>query len=94
MAKCQIVYWQDIPSVVEVGKGRKRHKVQLSERFQALIDTVAMKKNLVGTDAYLEHWHKESIEERDGTPEAIANNLAEELEARFKEIRDTAMAKI
>jgi len=68
--------------------------LQLSERFQALIDTVAMKKNLVGTDEYLEHWHKEGIGERDGTPEAIATQLAEELEADFREIRDKAMAEL
>ncbi len=92
MARCQIVYWQDIPSVVEVRVGRKSHKVQLSERFQALIDTVAMKKELVGTDEYLEHWHKETVGERDGTVEDIATAMAEELEAQFRDIRDTAMA--
>lgn len=93
MARCQIVYWQDIPSVVEVRVGRKSHKVQLSERFQALIDTVAMKKELVGTDEYLEHWHKETVGERDGSLEDIATTMAEEIEAQFREIRDTAMAK-
>lgn len=94
MARCQIVYWQEIPSVVEVRQGRKSHKLQLSERFQALIDTVAMKKDLVGTDEYLEHWHKESIGERDGNPEQIATAIAEEIEGRFKEIRDAAMQEL
>lgn len=94
MARCQIVYWQDIPSVVEVRVGRKSHKIQLSERFQALIDTVAMKKELVGTDEYLEHWHKETVGERDGALEDIAATMAEEIEAQFREIRDTAMAKV
>ena len=94
MARCLVVYWQDIPSVVEVRVGRKSHKLQLSERFQALIDTVAMKTGLVGTDEYLTHWRKDEIDEREGTPETIAATLAEEFEGRFREIRDQVMAKV
>ena len=56
MAQYTVVYWQEIPSVVEAKQGRKRHKEQLSERFQELIDAVAMRKGLFGTDEYLEEW--------------------------------------
>ena len=58
MAKYTVLYWQDIPSLVEVRQGRKRHKVQLSERFQELIDKVAMRKGFFGADNYLEQWRR------------------------------------
>jgi len=94
--RCQIVYWQEIPSLVEVRKGRKvAHKEMLSERFQALIDTVAMKTGLEGTDAYLEQWRKApvDVEIEDGADaESLARKVAADLEDDFRNIRDKAMA--
>jgi len=94
--RCQIVYWQEIPSLVEVRKGRKvAHKEMLSERFQALIDTVAMKTGLEGTDAYLEQWRKApvDVEIAEGADaEALAKQVAADLEDDFRSIRDKAMA--
>jgi len=94
--RCQIVYWQEIPSLVEVRQGRKVvHKKMLSERFQALIDTVAMKTGLEGTDAYLEQWRKEPITAADAQDaETMAETVAGELEDNFRDIRDKAMASI
>lgn len=92
--RCQVVYWQDIPSLVEVRKGRKVvHKEMLSERFQALIDTVAMKTGLEGTDAYLEQWRKDPVEvTSDKTePAEMAQEIAQKFEDDFREIRDRAM---
>lgn len=94
--RCQIVYWQQIPSLVEVRKGRKvAHKEMLSERFQALIDTVAMKTGLEGTDAYLEQWRKEpadvEIAESDDA-QSLATRVAQGIEDDFRAIRDKAMA--
>ena len=54
MAKYSILYWQEIPSVVEATDGAGTSKQQLSSRFQELIDLIAMKRGLAGTDAYLE----------------------------------------
>jgi len=94
--RCQIVYWQEIPSLVEVRKGRKvAHKEMLSERFQALIDTVAMKTGLEGTDAYLEQWRKApvDVEIAEGADaESLAKQVAADLEDDFRNIRDKAMA--
>ena len=38
MAKVQILYWEDIPSVVEARDENGVHKELLSERFQEVID--------------------------------------------------------
>ena len=93
MAKVTILYWQDIPSVVEAREGREVHKELLSERFQELIDLVAMKKNMAGTDDYLNHWTKGSPTTVEGSPEEAARKVKEELEARYKEIRKEELAK-
>lgn len=94
--RCQIVYWQQIPSLVEVRKGRKvAHKEMLSERFQALIDTVAMKTGLEGTDAYLEQWRKEPFEvevSESDDAQSLAIRVAQGIEDDFRAIRDKAMA--
>jgi hypothetical protein len=49
----QVLYWQDVPSLVKAPDGSKR---QLPEWFQQEIDRRAMEQGLVGSDTYLEHW--------------------------------------
>ena len=92
MATYQILYWQDIPSVVEARDDAGVKKEQLSQRFQELIDLVAMKKQMAGTDAYLEQWNKGPRQDRDGGAEEVAKSIAEEFEARFETIRSEAIA--
>jgi hypothetical protein len=41
VAKCSILSWQDIPSMVEARDESGSHKIQLSARFQELIDMIA-----------------------------------------------------
>gem|GEM_PF-238372 len=91
LAKFRILYWQQIPSVVEAtdDKGSK-HKEQLSARFQELIDSIAMRKKMVGTDAYLEGWRRSRPEKRDGDAIDVAKAVASELESAFDEIARTA----
>ncbi len=91
MAKVTILYWQDIPSMVEARDRDGRHKIQLSARFQELIDRVAMKRKLAGTDAYLTQWSKGSPEDRAGSAEETAKAVAAELEARYESIREAAL---
>lgn len=91
MARYTILYWQDIPSLVEVRQGRKRQKVQLSERFQELIDKMAMRKGLFGTDSYLEEWRRGETKTRDGSPEEVVQAVAAELESQYQDIEDKAM---
>ena len=93
MAKVTILYWQEIPSVVEARDRSSRHKIELSQRFQELIDLVAMKKKLAGTDEYLVQWRKGRPEEHEGEAEAVAKTVAEGLESRYEEIRAEEIAK-
>jgi hypothetical protein len=65
----QVLYWQDVPSVVKAADGSKR---QLPDAFQQEIDRRAMEQGLVGSDAYLEHWH---WEEREGTLDEVVAEL-------------------
>jgi hypothetical protein len=94
MAKVVVVCWQDIPSLVEVRDGASVAKQQLSARFQELIDIVAMRKKLVNSDAYLEHWNRRKGGERAGDVTAIAAAVAAELENKYDEVRAKAIAEI
>ena len=93
MTKVTILYWQEIPSVVEARDRSGRHKIELSSRFQELIDLIAMKKELAGTDEYLVHWRKGRPEEYEGNAEAAARNVAEGIELRYESIRAGEIAK-
>tara|TARA_A100001011_G_C14168465_1_gene781386 strand:- start:413 stop:691 length:279 start_codon:yes stop_codon:yes gene_type:complete len=92
MAKYQVVRWQEIPSLVEAKDGNGVKKIQLSDKFQALIDEAAMRRELAGTDAYLEEWNKTKAEERDGDAETVVKIVADEIEVRFAEIRDEVLS--
>ena len=91
MAKYTILYWKDIPSVVEASDATDSAKVQLSERFQVLIDSVAMKLGLDSTDEYLEQWDHGDEQERAGSAREVADAVARELEAKFGDFRDRGL---
>jgi cvfA/B/C family virulence factor len=77
--RVQVLYWQDIPSVVRVGDAKR----QLPEWFQQEIDRVAMEQGLLGSDAYLEQWEWRDFGERDGDPSVAADEVEAELVARY-----------
>ena len=81
MARFQILYWQDVPSVLQAfaddGSSVKR---QLPDWFQQEIDRQAMEQGLVGSDAYLEQWHWGEVDERPGTPDEVLDALERELQ--------------
>jgi len=91
VAKYQVLYWKDIPSVIEASDGSGSAKVQLSERFQMLIDSVAMRLGLASTDAYLDQWKHGDEQERPGSPGDVAKAVAQELEAKFPEFRERGL---
>ena len=91
MAKYHILFWQDIPSVVEAKDGEATQKEMLSQRFQDLIDLVAMKKGLAGTDAYLEGWARGDPIEREGTAQEVAAAVKDEFESQFDTIKAAAL---
>lgn len=92
MSKIVLISWQEIPSLVEAKAGRKRHKVQLSEPFQELIDLIAMKRGLDGSDDYLLHWNRTSLDDSELEPEAAAEAVATEIEATYEAVKSAALA--
>lgn len=91
MASFRVLYWHQIPSVVEAKDERGgKHKEQLSPRFQELIDSIAMRRKIVGTDAYLEGWRRSRPKERKGEAVEVAKAVVGELEETFEEIAQAA----
>lgn len=87
MAEYSVIYWQDIPSLVEARDETETVKVPLTQRFQELIDAVAMREGLAGTDEYLDHWRQENPQPREGSAQAVAEAVATELEGQFADLR-------
>ncbi len=85
MASYQVIAWRGVPAVVEARDGGGTVARQLSERFQSLIDSVAMQLGLEDSDAYLEQWTRGEVAERPGTAEEVADAVAADLENRFPE---------
>jgi len=92
MTKLTLLCWQEIPSVVEAKGTDGTHKIELSQRFQELIDLIAMKRGLGGTDEYLLHWVKEKQGETEEAAREAAEALAAEIEASYEKIRADALA--
>lgn len=83
MARVQILYWQDVPSLVKAfdddGTPTSR---QLDQWFQQEIDRRAMAQGLVGSDAYLEGWNWGEPEDRPGTVDETLAVVEQELAAQ------------
>lgn len=92
VTKVSVLCWQEIPSVVEAKDGKDTHKIELTLRFQELIDLIAMKRGLDGTDEYLMHWNKEARPEADGAPRDVAKSVADEIESQYERIKADAIA--
>jgi cvfA/B/C family virulence factor len=90
MATFRIIAWRDIPASVEAQDGQEQVTVPLSERFQALIDTVAMRTGAHQDDSYLEAWDARAGE-RPGSARDVGAAIAAELEARFPEFTQRAL---
>jgi hypothetical protein len=75
MTRVEVLWWQDIPSVVKAGDVKR----QLPDWFQQEIDRVAMERGLLGSDAYLEHWEWREHCDHDGTPAEAVDEVVEEL---------------
>lgn len=91
MAEYRITYWNDIPSQVDAFDGAERIRMPLGDRFQALIDAVAMRDGAAGTDAYLEGWRVGPVASRPGPPREVAEAVAADLEAQFAQFRAASL---
>ena len=80
MTRVQVLYWQEIPSLVRAtAEDGTEVSRQLPDWFQQEIDRVAMEQGLIGSDAYLEQWAWRELEERDGSPSEVCDAVEAEL---------------
>ena len=94
MVKQTLVYWRDIPAQVIVQRGRKREKVQLSERFIEAIDRAAMRAGKGSSDLYLAEWRREtSTLQTDADIRELAEAQARKFESEFSDARLLAMIR-
>jgi hypothetical protein len=91
MATYRVIAWKGIPASVEAQDGADAVSVELSERFQMLIDSVAMQRGLSGSDEYLESWARGDPQDHPGTAREVADAVAADLEARFAEFASRAL---
>ncbi len=83
MTRIQVLYWQELPSLLRAtAEDGTQVSRQLPDWFQQEIDRVAMEQGLVGSDAYLEHWHWVELEERDGAAGEVLDAVEAELVSR------------
>jgi len=85
MARYQIIAWKDVPAMVEARDASQTVTRQLSDRFQQLIDGVAMRLGLQDQEAYLDLWARSDAQERPGSATEVADAVVAELEAQFAE---------
>ena len=51
-----MMYWKEIPVQVEFTQDKVKKTVQLDEKFQISVDSIAMKDGSYGSDDYLDSW--------------------------------------
>jgi hypothetical protein len=85
MATYEIISWRGVPAVVEARDEHGAVTRLLSERFQMLIDSVAMQLGLAGSEEYLEQWSRSAAIEQAGPAAEVADTVAVDLEGRFPE---------
>lgn len=93
MATYQILYWHDIPVQVKAKVKRKRHSVELPQRFQIAVDNAAMEADLVGSDGYLEAFVWTEAKSRDGDEKTVAEAVAAEIVADIPRVDWRATAE-
>lgn len=86
MATYRVISWMDIPSLVEAQDGDRTARVPLSQRFQDLIDAVAMRQGATESQAYLDGWQAGPVTDRPGSADAVAQAVVAELEGTFAEV--------
>jgi hypothetical protein len=94
MTKIFILSWQDIPTVIEARDSNGIEKVELSKRFSELIDLIAMKKGIVGTDDYLRDWKKKKLSSTNKTAKQVVLEMSEYFEGEYEEIKSNALKTI
>lgn len=86
MARYHVIHWKEIPSLVEAFSADQVVRVPLSQRFQDLIDALAMRDGASEAGPYLDGWGQGPDLEASGSPDEVAAQVAAELEAGFQEL--------
>lgn len=94
MTKIFILSWQDIPTVIEARDANGVEKVELSNRFSELIDLIAMKKGIVGTDDYLRDWKKKKLSSTNKTAKQVVLEMSKYFEGKYEDIKANALKTI
>ena len=84
-AELIVIWWRDIPAQVVAKSGRTAARVQLTSRFQEAIDMAATRVGLIGTDDYLNEWHRETRACGDDLNEEAASE-AQRLEQSYTDM--------
>jgi hypothetical protein len=92
VAELTVIWWRDIPAQVVAKRGRKAERVPLTNRFQEAIDMAATRVGLIGTDDYLNEWHREGQPCGDDLV-AAASQEAERLEAAYTDAALDVLAR-
>jgi hypothetical protein len=87
MARYRIMYWKHIPQSITVEGDGRTIKKELSQRIQNAIDGYAMAAGLISTSDYAKQYKRGAWNEREGSPEEVAEALLSELEAEFAKVQ-------
>ena len=82
-SRCQVLYWQDIPSQVKVWDDFDEVKLDMPTRFADRIDHMAGQLGLSKGDDYIAQLRWGDETERVGAPGEVAAALRKELEDQF-----------
>ena len=82
MASYRVLYWQEVPSQIKAEDDETDVTLQMPERFQERIDRLAAERGLGGSDDYLAQWRWSEEEDREGSAQAVADAVRDELVAQ------------
>jgi len=80
MAKYQVLYWREIPSLVKATDAAAEVSVRLPQRFHDAIDDAAMRAGATESEEYLAGWHWGPNQQRPGTAREVAEAVAADLD--------------
>jgi hypothetical protein len=82
MATYKVLYWQEVPSQIKAEDDETDVTLQMPDRFQERIDRLAAERGLGGADDYLAQWRWSEEDDRDGSAQAVAEAVRDELVAQ------------
>ena len=94
MTKISVLFWQNIPTLVEAKDINGVEKIELSKRFSELVDLIAMKKGIVESEDYLNFWKKKKMADSKKSAKEIVIELSKNFESDFDNIKSSALKSL